>query len=71
MIKEWNAAYLNHFFRGKKYKFARLLISGKIDGKQSQGRKKLSWLQNLRKWNSIFNVETLFQKAKKARLNSY
>lgn len=42
VIEEWKAADLGHFLRSEKSELIKLLISGKIDEKRPQGRKKLS-----------------------------
>ena len=49
IIKKRKTAYLGHIMRNKKYKFLQLMIEGKIEGKRGMGRKKMSWLRNIRK----------------------
>ena len=43
-------SYLWHIMRHSEYEEIQLIIEGKIDGKRSIGRKKKSWLRNIRDW---------------------
>ena len=46
--------------RGERYEFQRLILQGKIEGgKRGIGRKKLSWLRNIRQWTGIHDFQTL------------
>ena len=45
--------YLGHIMRGRKYNFLRLILNGKIEGRKWIGRKKLSWLRNMRQWTGL------------------
>jgi hypothetical protein len=47
-VKRRKAAYLGHIFRGEKYALLQLLVQGKIEGRRGMGRKRVSWLKNLR-----------------------
>ncbi|KAI5715976.1 hypothetical protein M8J77_025461 [Diaphorina citri] len=43
--------YLGHIFRNeKKYGLLKCILQGKINGKRSVGRRRISWLKNLRTW---------------------
>nr|CAH7729365.1 unnamed protein product [Callosobruchus chinensis] len=50
-IKKRKISYLRHIILGEPYEFQRLILQGKIEGgKRGIGRKKLSWLRNIRQW---------------------
>lgn len=49
-IKVRKTAYLGHIMRHTEFEQIQLIIEGKIDGKRSMGRKKKSWLRNIRDW---------------------
>jgi hypothetical protein len=53
IIKRRKLEYLGHIIRGPRYEFLRLILNGKIEGKKWIGRKKLSWLRNLRQWTGL------------------
>ncbi|CAG9838578.1 unnamed protein product [Diabrotica balteata] len=36
--------------RGHKYALLQIIIQGKIEGKLNPGRRRMSWLRNLREW---------------------
>ena len=54
-IKKRKIEYLGHIMRNEKYDLLQLIIQGKIDGRRKPGRRKTSWLKNLRQW---FNMST-------------
>ena len=59
-IKRRKIAYLGYIMRGERYEFQRLILQGKIEGgKRGIGRKKLSWLRNIRQWTGIHDFQTL------------
>jgi len=49
-IKKRKLQYFGHIMRGDKYQFLQLIIQGKIEGKRAPGRRRTSWLKNLRQW---------------------
>lgn len=49
-IKKRKIEYLGHIMRNQKYQLLQLIIQGKIQGKRSAGRRRISWLKNLRTW---------------------
>ena len=49
-IKKRKLEYLGHIMRGEKYRLLRLILEGKVKGKRSVGRRRVSWLHNLREW---------------------
>ncbi|KAI5720263.1 hypothetical protein M8J77_004231 [Diaphorina citri] len=71
-IKIRKLQYLGHIMRKEtKYSLLQLIIQGKIDGRRGPGRRRISWLHNLRKWTGKTSAE-LFRiavnKVKLARL---
>ena len=50
------ARWQGHVIRNEKYRLLQLVMEGKIEGKRGQGRRKTSWLKNLRDW---FDVDSL------------
>ena len=55
-IKRRKLDYFGHVIRNEKYRLLQLVMEGKIEGKRKQGRRKTSWLKNLRDW---FGVDSL------------
>lgn len=62
IVKRRKTAYLGHIFRNTKYQFLKLIMEGKIEGKRGIGRKKYSWLKNIRDWTGL-DAHTLFKAA--------
>lgn len=54
-IKKRKLEYFGHLMRGEKYEVIKVILQGKIQGKRSVGRRRISWLKNLREW---FNSST-------------
>lgn len=50
--------------RNHKYQFLHLIIEGKIEGRRGLGRKKMSWLRNVRQWTGIRDIQTLIHTAR-------
>ena len=63
IVKRRKAAYFGHVFRGHKYELLRLIIQGKIEGKRGIGRRRMSWMRNLRQWFQINEASTLIRRA--------
>lgn len=59
-VKRRKAAYLGHIFRNSKYQFLQLIMEGKIEGRRGIGRKKFSWLKNIRDWTNL-DAHALFR----------
>lgn len=59
MIKKRKLEYLGHIMRGNRYSILQLILNGKIEGKRGIGRKKYSWLRNLRQWTGLSADELL------------
>jgi len=57
----YTAEYLGHVMRNEKYEY--LQIESKIEGRRGMGRKKLSWLWNIRQWTGVNDVQTLIHTA--------
>nr|CAH7767171.1 unnamed protein product [Callosobruchus chinensis] len=59
-IKKRKISYLGHIIRGERYEFQRLILQGKIEGeRRGIGRKKLSWLRNIRQWTEISDFQSI------------
>lgn len=54
-IKSQKLQYFGHVMRNEKYRFLQLIMEGKIEGRRRPGRRKTSWLKNLREW---FNIDS-------------
>lgn len=50
LVKRRKLEYLGHVMRNEKYGLLQLIIQGKIDSKRGPGRRRTSWLKNLRQW---------------------
>ena len=61
-VKNRKLAYFGHIMRNDKYRFLQLILQGKIKGKRGPGRRRISWLANLRKWTGLTSIE-LFRAA--------
>ena len=66
-IKRRKVAYLGHVLRHERYHLLQTIMMGKIEGKRRVGRRKMSWLRNIRQWTGIANVEELFRLAQIGR----
>ncbi|VEN57771.1 unnamed protein product [Callosobruchus maculatus] len=53
IVKKRKTAYLGHIMRGRRYELLQLIMEGKIEGKRGIGRKKYSWLKNIRDWTGM------------------
>lgn len=54
--------YFGHAIRNEKYRFLQLVMEGKIEGRRGMGRRRISWLKNLRDWYNVDSV-SLFRAA--------
>jgi len=54
-IKRRKTAYLGHVIRNERYQFPQLII----EGKRGIGRKKMSWLRNVRQWTGLRTMREL------------
>lgn len=62
IVKQRKLEYFGHIIRGPKYHLLWLIIYSKIEGRRWIGRKKLSWLRNIRNWTNL-SVEEIFRTA--------
>ncbi|CAG9826751.1 unnamed protein product [Diabrotica balteata] len=67
-IKKRKTAYLGHIMRNEIYQFLQLIIEGKTEGKRGMGRKKMSWLRNIRQWTGINDIQSLIHIARNREL---
>lgn len=64
IVKTRKIQYLGHIMRnGNRYHLLQSILQGKIPGKRSVGRRRISWLKNIRTWTSKTSME-LFQAAR-------
>ena len=61
-VKIRKMSYLGHVMRNEKYQLIQLILQGKIEGSRSQGRRRTSWLKNIRQWTGMTTVQ-LFRTA--------
>ena len=61
-LKERKLEYFGHILRNEKYSLLKLIIEGKIEGRRGPGRRRISWLKNLRQWYNE-TTTSLFRKA--------
>lgn len=62
-VKTKKLEYLGHVMRNQeRYGLLQLILQGKVNGKRGPGRRRISWLQNLRKWYNTTTTE-LFRAA--------
>lgn len=61
-IKKRKLEYLGHIMRNTKYRVLQNILQGKVEGKRGPGRRRHSWLKNLREWFGV-NTCTLFRRA--------
>ncbi|CAG9827935.1 unnamed protein product [Diabrotica balteata] len=70
-VKRRKASYLGHVFRNEKYSLLQLIVEGKIESRRGLGRRKKSWLRNLREWFQIPKAANIIHAAQKQRNLSY
>ncbi|XP_022835160.1 uncharacterized protein LOC111362674 [Spodoptera litura] len=56
-IKKRKIEYLGHVLRHDRYSLLQLIMMGKVEGKRRAGRRRKSWLRNIREWIGITSVE--------------
>lgn len=61
-IKERKLSYFGHVMRNQKYGLLQLIMQGKFNGKRGPGRRRVSWLRNLRQWTGMTSMD-LFRAA--------
>ena len=60
-VKIRKTAYLGHIMRHKEFEQLQLIIEGKIDGRRGVGRKKKSWLRNIKEWTKTAGNQLIHQ----------
>lgn len=68
VIKARKLEYLGHIMRGERYGILRLIMEGKIAGKRSIGRRRMSWLRNLREWFGCTSLQLFRAAASKVKI---
>lgn len=63
IIKIRKTSYVGHILRSDKYLLLQNIMQGRIEGRKGIGRKKKSWLRNIREWTNL-GVGELFHVAK-------
>lgn len=61
-IKKRKTAYLGHVIRNNTMKLLKIIIEGKVEGRRGLGRRKHSWLKNIREWTGL-DSHSLFRAA--------
>lgn len=67
-VKKRKLQYLGHIMRGPRYEILQLIIQGRIVGKRSVGRRRMSWLRNLREWFNVTSSDLFRAAASKVRI---
>jgi hypothetical protein len=67
-IKKRKLEYLGHVMRHNKYRVLQLIVQGKIDSRRGPGRRRHSWLQNLRQWFGLSSAELFRSAVNKVRI---
>lgn len=61
-VKRRKLEYFGHIMQNEKYRLLQLILQGKIEGRRSAGRRRISWLRNLRTWTGLTST-ALFRTA--------
>lgn len=68
-IKKRKLEYLGHIMRNEhRYSLLQLILQGKVLGRRGPGRRRISWLHNLRKWFSLTTAGLFRAAANKIRI---
>jgi Reverse transcriptase (RNA-dependent DNA polymerase) len=67
-IKKKKLQYIGHIMRNSKYTLLQLIMQGKILGKRNIGRRRMSWLKNLRDWFNCSNTQLFRAAVNKVRI---
>ena len=68
-VKIRKLQYLGHVMRGEKYHLLQLVIQGKLQGKRRPGRRRISWIDNLKTWFNCSTIELFRAASSKARVS--
>ena len=58
IVQRRKIGYCGHIIRGRKYELPQLALRGKLTGKVSRGRKRRSWMDDIKEWTGL-NVEKI------------
>jgi len=64
---KWRQPY-GHTLRHEKYRLLQLVVQGKVDSKRGPGRRRHSWLHNLRQWFGLSSVDLFISAVNKIRI---
>ena len=67
-VKARELKYFCHVMRGERYNVLRLIMEGKFAGKRSSGRRRTSWLRNLREWFGCTSLQLFRAAVSKLRI---
>ena len=54
--------------RGQRYEMLRLIMQEKIKERRNVGRRRISWLRNLRNWYNCISIEVFRAAANKVKI---
>jgi hypothetical protein len=63
-IKRRKVSYFGHIMRHEKYALLQCILEGKIDGKRTRGRRRTSWISNIRNWLGKIREELIIHTAR-------
>ena len=69
LVKQRKVSYLGHIVRNDKYKLLNIILMGKIEGRRGPGRKRHSWLRDIRNWCDIPDISTIIRRAEEGSLS--
>ena len=67
-IKKRKLTYFGHVMRNEKYRLLHVILQGRIVGRRVRGRRRTSWLKNLRDWYGQNNTSLFRAAANKVRI---
>lgn len=68
-VKGRKLEYLGHVMRNEnRYGLLQLILQGKVYGRRGPGRRRISWLQNLRTWFNMTTTELFRSAVNKVRI---
>lgn len=53
ILKKRKLSYFGHFMRSDKYHVQRLVLMGKLESQRQRGRRRMSWLDNVKQWTNL------------------
>lgn len=67
-VKRRKLEYFGHIMRNSKFRILQNIVQGKVDSRRGPGRRRISWLANLRKWFGATSTELFRCAANKIRI---